>query len=110
MDVQGTVDTYGTGLQLLNNLSSDGTFAGKAWDLGTPTECRSVAGNFHLTWAGAVPRLHLTDLSLHDSDDTYTGNGATEENGRVIVLLTNGTREMRVTGPLAKLRVEETGR
>ena len=107
LDADAVVDTYGTGLQLLANLSSDGKFTGSAWDLGTPTECRGVSGSYHLTWTGAGPRLHLTDLTLRDSDDTYTGNGATEENGRVIVLLSNGAREMRVTGPLAKLRVEE---
>jgi len=110
LDAEGTLDTYGTGGQLITNLSSDGKFAGTAWDLGTATECRSVAGSYHLTWAGATPRLHLTDLSLRDSDDTYTGNGATQENGHVIVLLTNGAREMRVTGPLARLRVEEQAR
>ena len=107
LDADGIVETYGTGLQLLTNLSSDGAFTGAAWDLGAPTECRSVTGSYHLTWAGASPRLHLTDLSLRDSDDTYTGNGATAENGRIIVQLSNGAREMRVTGPLAKLKVEE---
>ncbi len=110
LDADGAVETYGTGLQLLTNLTSDGVFTGSAWDLGAPTECRSVTGNFHLTWASAVPRLHLTNLSLRGAEEIFTGNGATTENGRVIVLLTNGAREMRVTGPLAKLRVEEMGR
>ena len=46
--------------------------------------------------------LRLTDLNLRISDDTYTGRGATQEDGRLIVVLTDGTREMRVSGPLAK--------
>jgi hypothetical protein len=107
LDAECTVDSYGTGVQLLTHMTSDGTFTGSAWDLGATSAYRSVGGRFHLTWAGSGPRLHLTDLSLRDTDDTYTGNGATEENGHVIVLLTNGAREMRVSGPLAKLRVEE---
>jgi hypothetical protein len=108
LDVEGMVATYGWGTQLLTNLTSEGTFTGSSWDLGALTACRSVGGTFHLTWAPAGPRLHLTGLSLRDTDDTFTGNGATQENGHVIVLLTNGSREMRVSGPLAKLRVEET--
>lgn len=107
LDADGTVDSFGTGLQLLTHMTSDGTFTGAAWDLGTPEACRSVFGRYHLTWDGAGPRLHLTELNLKDTDDTYTGNGATAENGHVIVLLTNGAREMRVSGPLAKLRVED---
>jgi hypothetical protein len=49
-------------------------------------------------------------VSLRDTEDTYTGNGATEENGHVNVLLSNGTREIRVSGPLARLRVEEAAK
>jgi hypothetical protein len=108
LDAEGTVASFGSGAQLLTNLTSEGSFTGTSWDLGSLMACRSVGGSFHLTWAPAGPRLHLTDLSLRDTDDTYTGNGATQENGHVIVLLTNGSREMRVSGPLAKLRVEDT--
>jgi hypothetical protein len=110
LDAEGTVQSFGSGTQLLTNLTSEGSFTGTGWDLGSLTSYRSVGGSYHMTWAPAGPRLHFTDLNLRDSDDTYTGNGATQENGHVIVLLTNGSREMRVIGPLAKLRVEEGAR
>jgi hypothetical protein len=107
LDAEGTVESFGWGTQLLTNLSAEGTFTGAGWDLGAPAAYRGAAGSYHLTWAPSGPRLHLTDLSLRDTEDTYTGNGATQENGHVIVLLTNGSRELRVSGPLANLRVED---
>jgi len=110
LDAEGTVDTFGSGTQLLTNLTSDGTFSGAGWDLGAIEPWRGVEGGFHLAWSPSGPRVHLTDVSLRDAADTYTGNGATAEDGRVIVLLTGSSREIRVTGPWAKLRVEETGK
>jgi hypothetical protein len=107
LDAEGTVESFGSGTQLLTNLSSEGTFTGAGWDLGAETAYRSAAGTYHLSWGPSGPRLHLTDVSLRDTEETYTGNGATQENGHVIVLLTNGSREVRVSGPPGKLRVED---
>ena len=110
LDAEGVLESFGSGTQLLTNLTSEGTFSGAGWDLGAPEACRGVEGVFHLTWAPSGPSLHLTEVSLRDDEDTYTGNGATEENGHVIVLLTNGSREMRLSGPLAKPQMEEAAR
>ena len=110
LDAEGTLESFGSGTQLLTNLTSQGTFTGAGWDLGAPEACGSVEGVFHLRWAPSGPSLHLTGVSLRDAEDTYTGNGATEENGHVILLLTNGSREMRVSGPLAKPQVEDAAK
>ncbi len=110
IDAEGTIESFGTGAQLLTNLSSEGTFSGTGWDLGAQDLIRGMEGAFHLTWAPTGPRLHLTDVTLRDAEDVYTGNGATEANGHVILLLTSGGREMRVSGPLAKLRVEDSAK
>ncbi len=110
LDAEGTLESFGSDSQLLTNLTSDGTFTGAGWDLGAPEALHAVEGAFHLTWAPSGPRVHLSEVSLRDAEDTYTGNGATEENGHVIVLLTNGSREIRVSGPLAKLRVEDAAK
>ncbi len=82
---------------------------GTALDFGAPGPWRAVSGNYNLTWSPAAPRLHLTSLSLRNADETYTGSGATQSDGKMIILLTNGTREVRVTGTLNKLKVEEPG-
>jgi len=109
LDAEGTLDTSGTGVQLLANLTSQGFFVGSALDFGSPGPWRNVSGNYNLTWSPAAPRLHLTSLSLRNAEETYTGSGATQGDGKMVILLTNGTREVRVTGPLDKLKVDEGG-
>jgi hypothetical protein len=63
--------------------------------------------------AGLGPQLlsslRLTDLSLRTEDDIFTGSGSIEEDGRLLLLLTNGNREMRMSGTLATLKWEEPG-
>jgi len=102
LDADGTIETSGGGPQLLANLASEGTFTGSALDLGGLSG-HSVSGSY----SAAGPRLRLTGLTLHADDDTYTGRGATQEDGRMLIVLTNGVKELRLSGPLAKVRLEQ---
>ena len=106
LDGTGTLETSGTGLQLAANLTADGTFAGTGLDFGSMIG-HTVSGNYSMAWAQRAPRLRLTDLNLRSDDDTYTGRGATQDDGRLVIVLTNGVKEVRVSGALDKLKVEE---
>jgi hypothetical protein len=106
LDATATVDTFGTGIQLLTNAAAEGSFNGSAMDMGTLPPVRSVAGKFGFSWWQAGPRLLLTGLNLRTEDETYTGSGATQGDGQLLILLTNGVREVRMSGTLAKLKVE----
>jgi hypothetical protein len=106
LDGQGTVETSGTGLQLITSLKSEGTFTGTGLDFGGMTG-RAVSGTYSMQWGQMAPRLRLTGVSLRSDEDTYTGKGATQDDGRLLVILTNGAKEVRVSGPLDKLKVEE---
>jgi hypothetical protein len=106
VDADGTVETFGTGMQLLTNAAAEGSFSGAAIDLGTLPPLRSVAGDYSFSWWQAGPRLLLTALNLRTEDETYTGRGATQSDGRLVILLTNGAREIHMSGTLAKLKVE----
>jgi hypothetical protein len=107
LDADGTLETSGTGSQLLANLKSEGTFTGAALDFGTPDPWRSISGSYTLAWLQSVPRLRLTGLNLRTGDETYTGRGATQDDGRLAILLSSGAKELRMSGTLAKLKVEE---
>ena len=100
------LETFGTGTQLLTNATAEGTFAGSAIEFGSLPPMRGVSGNYAFSWWQAGPRLRLTGLTLRTDDETYTGSGATRDDGRLLILLTNGAREMRMSGTLAKLKVE----
>ncbi len=105
LDGEGTIESSGVGKQLLANLRSDGAFTGSALDFGVSPASRTVSGTYSLALS---PRLHLTALKLKMDDDTYTGRGNTLENGKLLIVLTNGASEMRMSGTLAKLKLEPT--
>jgi len=106
LDADGAIESFGTGLQLLTNLTGEGTFTGGALDVGAFGTGREVSGAYAMSWSATGPRLRLNNLSVRTDDETYTGRGATQDDGRLMVLLTDGEREMRMSGTLARLRVE----
>jgi hypothetical protein len=106
LDGEAVIETSGTGLQLVTNLAAEGTFTGSGLDFGGLAG-RAVSGNYALSWGLTAPRLRLTGINLRSDDDTYTGSGATQEDGRLVVVLTDGVKEVRVSGPWDKLKVEE---
>jgi hypothetical protein len=103
LDAEGTLESSGVGKQLLANLVSQGLFTGSALDFGTSPVWRSVSGSYSLALA---PRLRLTALKLKMEDETYTGRGNMLDDGRLVILLSNGANEMRMTGTLARLKLE----
>jgi hypothetical protein len=105
LDASGTLGTFGTGMQLLTNLSGEGAFTTGAIDLaGIPL--RSATGTYDLSWWQSGPRLRINTLNLRSDDGTYTGRGGTLDDGRLVLVLNDGARELRMSGTLAKLKVE----
>ena len=103
-DAEGTMETSGAGAQLLANLKSEVAFTGSALDAGGALPWRTVTGSCNVAWS---PHLQVTDLSLKTADDeVFTGRGTAQDDGRLVFLLNNGAREMRMSGTLAKLKVE----
>jgi hypothetical protein len=106
LDGLAAVETSGTGLQLVTNLTAEGTFTGSGLDFGGLTG-RSVSGSYSLAWGLTTPKLRLTGLNLRSDSGIYAGQGGTLDDGRLVVTLTDGTREVRVSGPWDKLKVED---
>jgi hypothetical protein len=107
LDAEGTLETSGTGDQLLANLKSEATFTASALDIGVTPPWRAVTGSCNLAWS---PRLRVTGLNVKTEDETYTGRGATQDDGRLVIQLSSGSREMRISGTPARLKVEEAAR
>jgi hypothetical protein len=76
-----------------------------------PWQGSQVAVEGTLRTSGIGPQvltnIHLVDLSLRTDDGIYVGRGAMQDDGRLLVVLTNGAREMRMTGSLASLKLDE---
>ncbi len=107
VDIEGVFDTNGSGAQLLSNLTSQGSFTVTGADLGFVPSARTLAGKYGLEWWQSAPRVRLTAVNLRTRDETFTGKGSTEEDGRIVVLLSSGSKEVRVSGTLTNLRLEE---
>ena len=106
VDAETDLQSFGTGSQLLTNATAEGSFSGAALELGTLPPLKAMSGGYSFSWWQAGPRLELSGLNLRTEDETYTGRGATQDDGRLVIVLTNGAREMRMSGTLAKLKVE----
>ena len=52
------------------------------------------------------PRLRLTELQLQVGPDLFIGRGSMQDDGRLLLQLSSGARQLRVTGTLAQLVVE----
>jgi hypothetical protein len=106
LDVDGQFETRGTGPELLLNLRSKGTFEGRGIVLAPDAEMRSVAGAYRLTTENGVPRLMLSNLQVTQGADTLVGQGASQPDGHLVLELTSGRRQVRLTGMLLPLHPE----
>ena len=97
VDADGVIETSGMGRELMARLRSEGSFTGRGFDF-----CRSATGCYRLEG----PRLRLTELQMQVGSELYIGRGSTQDDGRLLLQLSSGAKQMRITGPLAQLVVE----
>jgi hypothetical protein len=107
VDAETVLESSGTGVELLAGMHSSGTFVARGLEMETLPDLASVSGAYDVRWARMAPLVRFTDVQLVSGDDTYTGQGATQADGRVVFLLTSGSKEMHVSGTLAELRVDQ---
>jgi hypothetical protein len=107
VDAATVLESSGTGAELLARLHSTGTFVARGVEMEALPDLEGVSGAYDLIWAQTGPILHFTDLQLVSGDDTYTGQGATQPDGRLLFQLISGTKEMHMSGTLAELRVDQ---
>lgn len=95
IDTEGSLVTSGTGSALLDHLRAKGTFEGKGIDLTPLDTYESVAGAFEWVSDARNPRLRLTQLTMKNGTDTYQGTGESQDNGQVLVKITDGPRHFQ---------------
>ena len=90
LDSVAAIETRGTGADTLTNLHANGSFSG----VDLPEDWETASGRFDFAWRAPVPRLTLDDLRLVSETDNYTGRGAMQEDGTVLLQLTTGARQL----------------
>ena len=107
VDAETVLEASGTGPELLARLHSTGAFIARGLEMDALPDLESVSGAYDLVWAQTAPILRFTDLQLVSGDETYTGQGATQPDGRLVFQLTSGSKEMHMSGTLAELRLDQ---
>ena len=100
------MDTSGIGDNLLLNIRSQGTFEGQGIELGPDSLVREISGSYRVAAVSGVPRLLLSNLQLTQGTDTFYGQGSSQPDGHVVLELTSGRRQMRLTGMLLPMHPE----
>jgi len=104
---EAVLDSSGTGQALLANLRSEGSFTGQSFQEEPLDQFSVISGCFAWEWAKPVPHLRLTDLQMSQDGQLFLGRGAMQDDGRLMIQVSNGTRQLQVTGTLARLQLDE---
>jgi hypothetical protein len=106
LDIDGEVDTSGIAENLLLNLRSQGTFEGRDIELGPDTEVSEITGSYRVSPVAGIPRLTLSNLQVAQGTDTLVGQGSSQPDGHIVLELTTGRRQVRLTGMLLPMHPE----
>ena len=102
LNAEGTVSASGTGAGLLTNLRANGSFDGKEIDLAALDAYDSVEGLFDWGWDARNPKLKLTQLLMKSGAETYSGTAEMEDNGQLVLRVSDGTRRIQAAGAILR--------
>lgn len=106
LDVDGELDTSGLAESLLLNVRSEGTFEGRNIELGPDAAMHEISGSYRVASAFGLPRLTLSNLQVVQGADNLSGQGSSQPDGHIILDLTTGRKQIRLTGMLLPMHTE----
>ena len=93
LDFTGKVTAAGTGPSLLASVKAEGTLRGRAVAFSPEAEFRRVSGRFAVSMTQAGPKWKLSSLEITQGADSYSGDGATQADGKLVLDLLSGGRQ-----------------
>ena len=96
VDLEGSLQTLGAGLDLLLNLSGEGTFNARQIVLSPEQTVRTATGDFALSVTRSGPQYRLSDVQASLGTERFTGDGITLADGRLQMELASANRTVRV--------------
>lgn len=100
--VEGELETSGLGAELLANLKAKGSFKGKGLDISPLDVLASADGSFDCTWDGRHPKVKLSQLALSGEESSWSGTGETQDDGQLLLKLSDGSKQVQAVGPIWK--------
>ncbi|HXE13246.1 MAG TPA: hypothetical protein VN633_14060 [Bryobacteraceae bacterium] len=104
VDISGKLTSSGQGSDVLANLRASGDFDGQDLEASDDVNFTSISGQYTFSIESGRPNLRLTGISAQQLDETWQGAGASDKDGFLMLQLTSGTRQLRVS---SSLRPEE---
>jgi hypothetical protein len=101
-----TLETSGTGRELLRNLRLNGTFKAHSVVLAAETEARDVSGSYAFAMQGKLPTFRFSDMILTLGDASFKGQGETGADGRVHLDFSDGQNQMRLSATVSPFQLE----
>lgn len=92
LEGEGRLETSGLGIALARNARSTGTFQGRSLALLPEGEFRSVSGAFDVQAA----KVRFSSLEAAYNGEVYQGQGAAENDGKLLFDLAAGKKQLRV--------------
>ena len=96
VDFETRMTSRGTGQDFLLNLRSEGAFQARTVMVAPDTPLRSATGLYEFTVTPLGPRITLTGLQAAIGAERFSGQGATQADGKLQIELASNTRVMRV--------------
>lgn len=102
LDFEGTLEADGSGTQIPASARAEGRVRGHSIAFTPDADFRSIAGCFEMFSSPEGPHWKLSGLEVVQGGDTYTGAGATQADGRLVLDLVNHGRPFRyISAPTA---------
>lgn len=100
LDLKGNLVSQGAGEQVVANAKAQGTFVGTGIRFSPDNVLDHASGAFELVFPGGMPKTKLSNVEVSQGADTYQGQGGTQGDGRVVLDLANGPKQLKVIGTL----------
>ena len=94
LDFKGKVSAEGNGPALWTSVKADGTLSGRSIAFSPDAEFRRATGRFQVNMTATGPRWKLSGLKINQGTDNYSGEGATQADGRLVLDLSSGSRQV----------------
>ncbi len=99
LDLEGTLDAEGSGLQLIDSARAEGTLRGRSIAFNSEAGFRSAAACFDMQGA----RWKLSNVEVDQDGEALAGSGASQSDGHLILDLAGRARQVHYSGTLFAL-------
>ncbi len=101
LDFEGSLDADGVGADIMASAHAEGRLHGRSIAFTPEAEFRAAAACFEVSEQTGAERWKLSSVEVTQGPDTYTGSGATQSDGRLVLDLLSRGRQVRYSALLA---------